>query len=174
MVREAFDGSLIRMENFQIGSGFSYFEGLPPYQRGYGGVFAGYPRQRGDGLGDIFKGLWRYLKPALKNITPALKEAGKAIGQEGLATSARVLTDVVKGGDLKEALATEGREGVSNLLQKAEQKIRGPRQRGEGRRRRKKRGGSVIIKPESLIGTKVPVEAVIRSKRQRKDIFGQY
>ena len=166
MVRERFDGSTVRLDNFQLGSGYSYFEGLPPYQRGYGLLQA---RQRGSGFADIFKSVWRFLKPTVKSLVPVLSEAGKAIGEEGLATTSRVLNDVVQGGNLKDALSAESREGVANLLKKAENRL----QRGRGKKRRNKKK-TVIIKPSDLIGATVPVEAVQRSKKKRNDIFGQY
>src|SRR3954465_13166116 len=105
MVHVIFDGSSMSLDNyFQSGGGVSYFEGLPTYtQRGHGGYFAGGNiRQRGHGLGSIFSSLWRFLKPMGKALAPIAASAGKAIGQEGLATSARVLNDVISGQDLKE------------------------------------------------------------------------
>ncbi|HEX4852447.1 MAG TPA: hypothetical protein VFV08_16635, partial [Puia sp.] len=161
MVRERFDGSTVRLDNFQLGSGYSYFEGLPPYQRGYG-LFVGHAGQRGSGFADIFKSVWRFLKPAVKHLAPVLSEAGKAIGEEGLATTSRVLNDVVKGGNLKEALTTEGREGVANLLRKAESKL----QRGRGRKRRRNKK-TVLIKPSDLIGKTVPIEIVQKNRKKR-------
>jgi len=155
MVRERFDGSTVRLDNFQLGSGYSYFEGLPPYQRGYGLLQAS---QRGSGLANIFKSVWRFLKPAVKQLAPVLSEAGKAIGEEGLAATSRVLNDVVKGGNLKEALSTEGREGL---------------QRGRGKKRHNRKK-TVVIKPSDLIGATVPIQAVQRNKKKRSDIFGQY
>ena len=41
-------------------------------------------------MGDIFRSLWRFIRPIAANIgkaaVPIAKSAGKAIGEEGLAT----------------------------------------------------------------------------------------
>jgi hypothetical protein len=139
MVHVIFDGASVRLDNLnQSGAGSEIvpYEGLPPrYQRGYG-YFAGLPRQRGHGIGDIFRSLWRVLKPVASAIAPMAKEAGKALGQEGLATGARVLNQLVEGNEPKDALALEGREGLKRLLDRASTRI----QRGHGKRRTVKKG----------------------------------
>ena len=126
-----FDPSNISYDKFfQIGSGVSspqYFEGLPVYfQRGHGL----YRYQSGAGIGDVFRRFWRFLKPVMIS-------AGRSIGEEGLATTARVLNNVVDGGNIKEALQTEGKEGIRNLLSKAEQRLSA--QKGQGRKRKRKK-----------------------------------
>ena len=180
MVRVIFDPADVRLDGyFQVGGG-SYFEGVPPYQRGYG-WFAGMPRQRGSGLGDIFRSFWRVLKPLAKRVGPVLSSAGKAVGEEGLAATARILNDVVQGGDLKESVISEGREGVRNLLGRAERKLAS--QKGSGIRARaaskKKRKtiNKIILKPEDVVGRFVPAKAIkgnLKNKRKRVDILGAY
>lgn len=161
MVHVRFDPSDIGYDSyFQTGSG--YFEGLPLYkQRGYG-------NQQGAGLGNLFRQFWRFLKPMAKSLAPVVASAGKAIGEEGLATTARVLNNVVEGGDLKDAISSEGREGVRNLLTRAERKL--SRQKGSGKRRRKQ---SITFKPNDLVGKSVLKKSVPR-KRRRVDAFGSY
>lgn len=62
----------------------------------------------------------------------------KAWGKRwGLAVGARILGDIAKGEDAKESIGTHSREGLSNLLSKASDKLR--RQSGSGRRRRRRR-----------------------------------
>jgi len=60
-----FDPAAVKLESYfnQSGSGGAsrYFEGLPPYQRGYGFYTAGFPRQRGYGFGDVFRRFLRFL-----------------------------------------------------------------------------------------------------------------
>jgi hypothetical protein len=156
MVHVIFDGSDVKLENFfQVGTGvadLSFFEGVPArYQRGYG-YFGGNYHQRGHGMGDIFRSLWRVLKPFGMNIGTALapmaKEAGKALGEEGLATGARVLNEMVQGKNVKDSLAAEGREGVKRLLDRASSRL----QRGSGGgRRRKLPGTNVILKPGDMV-----------------------
>lgn len=175
MVHEIFDPTSVHLDDgyfHQTGSGGGkgYFEGLPPYQRGYG-WFAGMPRQRGEGIGDIFRSLWRVLKPLAKS---TLSSAGKAVGQEGLAATARILNDVVQGGDLKQSLVSEGTEGVRNLLGRAERKLAAS-QKGGGKKKRKSIN-KVILKPEDVVGRFVPAKALGRKKNKRKrvDILGAY
>lgn len=166
MVHVIFDGgSLSLADYYQSGNGAAYFEGLPLYQRGHG-YFAGMPlRQRGHGLGDILRTFWRLLKPMAVS-------AGKAVGQEGLATTARVLNDVVGGQNLKDSLASEGREGVRHLLDRASKSSH--LQRGSGKRYKKRRTikGQVILKPSEVVGKLVPASKL--NKRRRIDILGHY
>jgi len=204
MVRVIFDPTVIRLENyFQVGSGprKGYFEGLPLYQRGYG-WFAGAPRQRGAGLGDIFRRLWRVLQPIARGLTPVLKSAGRAVGEEGLAATARILNDVVQGGNLSQSVMNEGKEGVRNLLGRAERKLSTTTtsQSGSGRalrafeqrenrdrlqgvardnKRRKLSFNKVILKPDDVIGRFVRAKAIKsnninNNKKKRSDILGVY
>jgi hypothetical protein len=160
-----FDPSIIKYDNFfQVGSGpQQYFEGSPVYfQRGHG-YYSSY-RQSGAGLGDVFRRLWRFLKPVVSS-------AGRAIGEEGLATTARVLTNVVEGGDLKEAITSESKEGIRNLLSRAEKKIASTQQKGQGRKRRQKK--SVMLKPEDFIGKSV-LKNSFKKKKSKVDALGSF
>lgn len=74
--------------------------------------FAGLPYQRGAGIGSIFRSLLRFL-------IPIGKEAGAAIGRQGLESGVRVLNGVLEGRDLQQSLKDEGRSGLKNLLDKA-------------------------------------------------------
>lgn len=147
---------------FQVGSGINnsnYFEGLPVYfQRGHGL----YRNQSGAGIGDVFRKFWRFLKPVLAT-------AGRAIGEEGLATTARVLNNVVEGGDIKGAITSEGKEGIRNLLSQAERKL--ATQKGQGRRRKKRK--SIVLKPADFIGKSV-LQSSIKKKKPRFDALGSF
>jgi hypothetical protein len=192
MVHVIFDGSEVKLENFygenQSGGGggsssISYFEGLPlKYQRGYG-YFMGVPRQRGHGLGDVFRSIWRILKPLGTALAPMAKEAGRAIGQEGLATGARVLTDLVEGKmPVKDSLANEGREGVKRLLDRASTRL----QKGGSARGRKgmRRNSGVMLMPGDVVSGHSIVKRSLKrggkggkgnaAKRQRIDSLGFY
>ncbi|KAL3075505.1 hypothetical protein niasHS_012012 [Heterodera schachtii] len=85
-------------EYVQYGSGlekdnFDYFRGSSPFQRGYG-------IQRGAGVGDVFRGLWRFFLPILRRV-------GTTVGSEALSTGQRVLERVGNEGvPFKEALVT--------------------------------------------------------------------
>uniref|UniRef100_A0A914H6X4 Uncharacterized protein n=1 Tax=Globodera rostochiensis TaxID=31243 RepID=A0A914H6X4_GLORO len=121
MVRVIFDGSNLRLDQFyqQTGSGpIAYFEGLPTFQRGYG-YFLGVPRQKGAGVGAVLRNLWRYLRPMISAAKPYAANIAAELGKEGLETGARVLNQVSKGGDIKDALLAEGKEGAKKLLDKA-------------------------------------------------------
>ena len=82
----------------------------------YGGSsytpFVGLPYQRGAGIGSIFRSLLRFL-------IPIGREAGKAIGRQGLESGVRVMSGVLDGQDLRQSLEHEGRTGLKNLLDKA-------------------------------------------------------
>ena len=101
-------------EDFQYGFGSS--------QSDYA-VFQGLPSQRGAGIGSIFRSLLRY-------IMPLGRQAGIALGREGIDTSQRILDQVIKGGNVKQADLAEGRDGLKNIMERAAQKL--GKQSGEG------------------------------------------
>src|SRR4051794_33415579 len=110
MVHVVFDTATIGYDDYiQMGDGilgepadsYSYFKGSPPFQRGYGG------RQRGGGVGDIFRSLWRFF-------LPLLRRAGTAASSEALNAGQRVLEKVTHGEPLKSSLVTEMRKGADN------------------------------------------------------------
>ncbi|KAL3117349.1 hypothetical protein niasHT_004145 [Heterodera trifolii] len=148
MVRVIFNGSNLRLEKYlQQGGSISYFEGAPTFQRGYG-YFLGIPRQKGAGVGAVLRNLWRYLRPMIAAAKPYATNIAAEVGKEGLERGARVLGEAARGGDVKEALLAEGREGMKTLLDKASSSL----QKGRGRRRRK-RGtkAEIILKPSDII-----------------------
>lgn len=87
-------------------------------------VFRGLPYQRGNGLGSVFRRLFRYL-------LPIGKEIGSAIGRQGLESGNRVLSSVLEGKDLKQSLVDEGKTGLKSLLDKASANL--TQQTGKGR-----------------------------------------
>lgn len=95
--------------NKQFGAGSS------PYN-----VYQGRAFQRGTGIGSVFRSLFqRYLLPL-----------GKQLGREGLATTHRVLSQVVEGGvPLNAAVKAETRAGVNNLLNRAQDRLTRDRKR---------------------------------------------
>ncbi|KAL3098703.1 hypothetical protein niasHS_000819 [Heterodera schachtii] len=74
-------------------------------------------------------------------------------GKEGLETGARFLNEVSKGGNIKDALVSEGKEGAKKLLDKASSSLQ------KGRGRKKRRGGrkkaEIILKPSDVVGQTV-------------------
>ncbi|KAL3096015.1 hypothetical protein niasHS_005774 [Heterodera schachtii] len=149
MVRVIFDGSNLRLEQVyqQNGGGVSVFEGAPTFQRGYG-YFLGVPRQKGAGVGSVLRNLWRYLRPMVSAVRPYAANIAAEIGKEGLETGVRFLNEVSKGGNIKDALVSEGKEGAKKLLDKASSSLQ------KGRGRKKRRGGrkkaEIILKPSDI------------------------
>jgi hypothetical protein len=86
-------------------------------------VFSGMTYQRGAGLGSVLRSLWRFL-------LPLGRQAGAAIGRQGLETGARVLSGVLDGKDVKETVVSEGKAGLKSLLDKASDNL--SRQKGSG------------------------------------------
>jgi hypothetical protein len=111
-------------------------------------LFHGTPYQRGAGIGALFKSLIRYLVPIGKNV-------GAAIGRQGLDSGSRVLSSLVEGKALKDALRDEGQTGLQNLLQKAATTLERQKGEGRGRKRRKKT-------------TNARKKVITRSKRRKK------
>ncbi|KAL3114341.1 hypothetical protein niasHT_011742 [Heterodera trifolii] len=110
MVHIVFDPSIAQYDEYvQYGSGlekdnFDYFRGSSPFQRGYG-------IQRGAGVGDVFRGLWRFFLPILRRV-------GTTVGSEALSTGQRVLERVGNEGvPFKEALVSEGKRGIDTVFE---------------------------------------------------------
>uniref|UniRef100_A0A1I8BGN0 Uncharacterized protein n=1 Tax=Meloidogyne hapla TaxID=6305 RepID=A0A1I8BGN0_MELHA len=150
MVHIIFDTSTVSYDNFQpneltrngITDEYNYFRGAPPFQRGYG--------QRGAGVGDVMRGLWRFIRPIIQRV-------GSTVSAEALNTGQRVLERVNKGEPIKEALVSEGRKGIDTVLEKGGF----PKQFGTGGKKSIKRKREL----EKLHQT------LIKRKRLRKDAF---
>lgn len=113
-----------------------------------GYYFAGVPRQRGAGVGDVLRSLWRFVLPIVKTI-----------GQEGVASGANILSDIGKGVQPKDAFKSQTIAGTQRLLQKASENVG---QIGHGRRRKVTRVKGRLVKPKSV------------NKINKFDIFGTY
>lgn len=84
--------------------------------------------QRGGGIGDIFRSIYRFLQPLLES-------AAKSIGKEVLNTGASIASDVIGGSSFKESAKTRLKEAGGNLVNKI-------LQRGRGYKRKRKRKSS--------------------------------
>jgi hypothetical protein len=166
MVHVRFDTADIGFDDFiQSGEGligmespdmpvYSYFKGSPPFQRGFG-------HQTGAGIGDIFRGLWRFF-------LPLLRRAGTAASSEALNAGQRVLEKVSHGEPLKSSLVSEVKKGADNLLERGGL----PKQFGTGRRRGIKRK---LPSHQTIIGPPPTPKPIIQAqKRIRSDAFGLY
>lgn len=152
MVHVIFDPSSVRLSQY----GGEFYVGKL-YQRGRG--------RYGAGVGDIFRNLWRYLKPLAKS-------AVKLVGQEGAEAGARILSNIAQGANLKETFETEGKQGVKKILDAASRRL----QEGQGltrKRKQRRQRTSVILKPEDFIGKSLSKTRIDR-KQKRKDTLGFY
>jgi hypothetical protein len=160
-----------------ISEPYHYYRGLEPFQRGFGG------RQTGAGIGNVLRGLWRFL-------LPVLKRAGTAVARETLDTGERIMQKLGEKGDdqqqqpLKEVIISEGKKGADKLLQRAGL----AKQFGTGGRRkaikrlRNARTPSFIPSHQTIVGrsilkllpTKLNPLSAKRRRRQRSDTFGLY
>ena len=165
MVHEIFDTNAFGYDDYiQIGSGiseeFPFFKGGSVYQRGYG-------YQRGAGIGDIFHGIWRFF-------LPILRRAGQTISKEALSTGQRIIDDVKEGQPLKEALITEGKKAVDNVLEQGGL----PKQFGGGMKRKRrqtiKRRAPPPFSTQTVIGNTISKPIVNSKKRLHSDVFGLY
>ena len=128
----------------QCGSGAEnyYFKGASPYQRGYG--------QRGAGVGDVMRGLWRFFLPIIRRV-------GSTVSTEALSTGQRVLERVNQGQPIKDAFVSERKRGIDTVLEKGGL----AKQFGTGRK--------------SIKRKKFPShQTFIGQKKKRVDAFGFY
>lgn len=95
--------TISQQPQYQLGNGMPIYQGYTSYQRGYG-------------IGNFFKGLFRMAMPLFKS-------AAKTVGKQALASGANFAADVVQGRDPKEALMDHGKQAVSTLLNKAANRI---------------------------------------------------
>ena len=146
----------------QQGNGMPVFMGTP-WMRGYGQV--------GFGLGGLFKSLARA-------VMPMVKSGAKALGKSALTTGANVLKDVASGKDLKQAIKTRGKEAVSEVKDKAINRLQTFAQTGSGKQT-KKRPTSQTKKRRAPAKKRKAPASTIRSNQTKKrrttravDIFG--
>lgn len=136
----------------------NFFKGSQPFQRGYG-------IQGGAGVGDVFRGIWRFFLPLLRRV-------GTTVSQEALNTGQRVLDKVVNEGEsLKSAVVNEGKKGIDTVLAQGGL----PKQFGTGKKGIKRKSitkNSIIPPHQTIIGRTVNKPAA--KKRIRSDAFGLF
>lgn len=93
-----------------------------------GAGFTGVQYQRGAGIGNLFRQVWRFLLPAAAS-------ASKVLGREALAAGANFASDVLAGTAPKKSLKKHGKVAAANLLTKMATKMQG----GGKRKKRKTR-----------------------------------
>lgn len=87
-------------------------------QAQHGAGFTGSQYQRGAGIGNLFRQVWRYLLPMATS-------ASKVLGREALAAGANFASDVLAGTSTKDSIKKHGKLAASNLLKKAATKVQG-------------------------------------------------
>lgn len=168
MVHVIFDTSTVGYDDYiQTGGGvlpvdsyqeYPYFRGSPPYQRGYG-------IQGGAGVGDVFRGIWRFF-------LPILSRAGTAISEEALTTGQRILDKIKEGEPVKSSIISEGKKGIDTVLEKGGfQKQFGS---GYPMKRKATRKKPLLLNHQTLIGRTVTKPLAHSEKRLRSDAFGFY
>lgn len=119
------------------------------YKNQYGGnYYLGISRQRGAGLGDFLRVLWRYVTPILKDV-----------GVESLKSGSLILDEIGKGKNIKQTIKTQGRNAAANLLQKTSSRLRSQ----EGSGIKKKKQNNIIRNKNFPVGRSV--------LKNPKDIF---
>jgi len=89
--------------------------------------FEGQNFQRGAGIGSIFRGLFKMILPAVKNI-------GRTVGKQALVTGTDIASDMLHGQDFKTTVKRRGKQAGKILTAKAKKKLQ---QTGSGVRKRK-------------------------------------
>jgi hypothetical protein len=128
-------------------------------QAGGNGIFVGAPRQRGHGLGGMFKSFYRYVVPLFKShALPMLKEGARTVGSEAIKAATNVGLDALKGHSLKESARNNFGSAIQNLSETVQSKI----QTGKG-----------CKKLQIGRGKKIQYKAKSSRKKQRtmSDIF---
>ena len=99
-------------------------------QKGEGNfpIYVGRARQRGHGIGDIFKSIWSFLFPAIKSLAPVALRAG-----------ANIVDDVTSGNTWKDSALKHGPSVLRQIPSALSAGVAGRNaQSGSGKRRRKR------------------------------------
>lgn len=121
-------------------------------QSGHGsGYFKGQMYQRGRGLGNIFRGIFKFLMPMAKSVA-------KSVGKQALDTGVNIFQDTMKGENLKSVVNRRGREAVANLADSAAQRLR---QSGKGIKGVRK----------TRCARKKPVNLGVAKRQKKGDLF---
>jgi len=119
-------------------------------QSGHGlSSYNGLMYQRGNGIGSLFRGLFRLIVPLAKNtLIPAAKRAGKAIGTELLSGGMNAAGGILAGEPIGRVVKKQARSVAGNLLKRAGQKVQagGSKPRKRGRPKGRSSSRTVIVK----------------------------
>lgn len=109
---------------------------------GRGDVFRGSRMQRGHGIGGLFKGLFKSVKPLLKSgmktVAPILKKGARAVGKQAFDSGMNLASDLLEGRNIKTAVRKRAIEARDQLKRKALQNLGPPGKRIKKRKQRAK------------------------------------
>ncbi len=129
-------------------------------------VFTGTPYQRGAGIGNVFRGLVRFLLPVAKTV-------GKSLGKQALRTGAQIASDLAGGATLEQTVKSRGSQALKTMGKKAVGKKRKKRKTTKGQK-----GKGLGARPKSINKTKKGTTTKLtKGKRKRKrlvDSLGIY
>lgn len=102
-------------------------------------VFQGRRYQRGYRLGSIFKGLFRWA-------VPRLKQGAKALGKKALKTGVNVVQDVLEGENVQAAVTKRGKQAIDDIVSHNTPRS----QVGSGRKTTKRKKGPTTLSSASV------------------------
>jgi hypothetical protein len=127
-------------------------------------VFRGAPYQRGSGFGSVFKKIFRWIIPIIKeHALPVVKSAGK----EALKTALNIANDTIDGKDF----VSSAKQQVKNSLNKFSN------QYGNGKAKKKAKKKALFKKTQNkkktsqLIQNKITKPNFSNKKKRKLDIF---
>ena len=107
----------------QAGSGISAFQGTR--------------YQRGSGLGNVLRRLFKWMMPVIKtHELPMITSGAKTFGKEALRSATNIATDSLSDINFMDSLKNRSKEGINSLHKKMEDQI------GNGIKRKKKKSTS--------------------------------
>jgi hypothetical protein len=105
----------------------------------HGGLLIGFKGkryQRGAGLGNILKSLFRM-------VIPLAKSAGKVMGKQALQSGKEIAGDLLSGENVRTTLEKRGKEAAGQLIEKGARRLVTKLQTGKGLGNRKKQSKSI-------------------------------
>ena len=102
-------------------------------------VFRGSSYQRGHGFGNVFKKLFRWIVPIVKeNVKPIVKR----VGREAVKTAVNIASDTLEGQNLKESAQKRIIESIKNISGQSGDGV----SRTKGYKRKRKKSKKVLLK----------------------------
>ncbi len=134
-------------------------------------LYQGGARQRGYGIGGVFKSMFKYLIPLFRtHALPTIKKGAEIVGNEAIRAVGNIATDAIKGQNLKDSIQQHASNAVENLTNQVQAKF----QSGSGKKRKYSlyntpQKKALTSKRNSLKKVKFDLKPKIR---KIEDIFG--